>query len=80
METLRESLKNNLNTVITSVFDNADNFVETVCPDYKDAELLEFYMASERCRMSMLSWDGVTFTDTVKTDDVLDWYNTINTI
>lgn len=35
LETLKESLKNNLNTVITSVFDNADNFVGTVCPEYK---------------------------------------------
>mgnify|MGYP000052216024 CR=1 FL=1 len=66
-----------LDAVITAVFDNEEKFFNDLYPVKKDCQLLEFYMASERCRLSVLSWEGVTFTDTVKTRDVIDWFNGI---
>lgn len=63
-----------LNQVVTAVFDNEDSFLAHVYPEGAEHQLLEFYMASERCRVALLTWDGVTYVDTVKTADVMDWY------
>lgn len=66
-----------LDAVITAVFNNEEKFFSDLYPVNKGCELMEFYMSSERCRLSVVSWDGVTFTDTVKTRDVIDWFNSI---
>lgn len=64
-----------LDTVICKVFDNEERFMKEVYRPEKewDGELLEFYMASESCRLTILLECGQHITDTVKTGDVLDW-------
>lgn len=66
-----------LNAVCCKVFDNEVSFMETCWQYGKDRnywdELIEFYMAGERCRIAVLLPCGTTITDTVKTEDVLAW-------
>jgi len=65
-----------LNEIIVAVFDNEKEFMQNIWrPMVEYDELIDFYMASERCRLSVLLPDGVTITDTVKTVDVIDWFN-----
>jgi len=78
---MQSNLIDLLNAVITVVFDNEKDFMESCWrygkePDYWD-ELLEFYMASESCRIAVLLNCGTTISDTVKTRDVLDWFEGI---
>lgn len=64
-----------LNAVICKVFDNEERFMSEVYRPEKewDGELIDFYMASERCRLTVMLKCGQHITDTVKTIDVLDW-------
>jgi isopropylmalate/homocitrate/citramalate synthase len=74
-----ETLIRNLNTRIQKVFDNEklfmQKFFETEYGEWE--ELLEFYMASERCRIAVLDTTGCTTTTTFKTSEILDWLRTI---
>ena len=64
-----------LNTVICKVFDNEEQFMKEVYRPSEgwDGELIDFYMANERCRLTVMLESGQHITDTVKTADVLDW-------
>jgi hypothetical protein len=64
-----------LDAIICKVFDREEEFMRDVYrPNQSwDGELVEFYMASERCRLTVLLHSGEHITDTVKTQDVLDW-------
>ena len=73
-----ENLAKQLQTVINLVFEKEGDFIKSLCPQYSEYELLEFYMASERSRMTLLSFDGAHFTDTVKTQEVIDWFEANN--
>jgi len=67
-----------LNVVIGKVFENEKSFMDSCWRKQIEwDELLEFYMASERCRISVLLPCGETITDTVKTEDVLAWADSI---
>lgn len=74
-----ETLIRNLNTRIQKVFDNEKLFMQKFFePEYGEwGELLEFYMASERCRIAVLDTTGCTTTTTFKTSEILDWLSTI---
>lgn len=71
---MMEALKQDLYRVISFIFDNEEDFKGAICSQYAAFELLEFYMAGERCRMTFLTDEGEHFTDTVNTDEVLHWY------
>ena len=74
-----ETLIRNLSTRIQKVFDNEKLFMQKFFePEYGEwEELLEFYMASERCRIAVLDTTGCTTTTTFKTSEILDWLRTI---
>lgn len=73
---LTEALKQ----VITTVFIYEDSFLTNIYPNGKKDELLEFYMGDECCRVVLLTWSGQTYVDSVKTLDVLNWYNEMEKI
>lgn len=67
-----------LNVVIGKVFENEKSFMDACWREQVEwDELIEFYMASECCRIAVLLPCGTTITDTVKTDDVLAWVDDI---
>lgn len=69
-------IRDMLNTIITKVYENEREFLSRVYHYSEKLDSLEldsFYMASERCQLTLLSYNGSRFTDTVKTQDVLDW-------
>lgn len=74
-----ETLMRNLSTRIQKVFDNEKLFMQKFFePELGEwEELLEFYMASERCRIAVLDTAGCTTTTTFKTSEILDWLRTI---
>lgn len=67
------TLKDQLNSIITFVFDNDDRFLDDHYGHHESCELLEFYMASERCRFSVINYEGETIRSTASTDDILNW-------
>jgi len=68
-----------LSTIITKVYENERDFLVKVYPKVSDNfEIDGFYMASERCHITFLNHDGSRFTDTVKTQDVLDWLDELD--
>lgn len=63
-----------IDKITNTVFEYEDEFFKLVyTPWHTGDELLSFYMGSEVCRLTLLSWSGVTYTDTVKTDAVVEW-------
>lgn len=63
-----------LDTVSDRVFENEEKFLNDLFPVGKGDELLDFYMASDRCKLILMTEEGTTYTtDTVKTSDVIDW-------
>lgn len=74
-----ETLVKILSTRIQKVFNNEELFMQKFFePEFGEwEELLEFYMASERCRIAVLDATGCTTTATFKTSDILDWLRTI---
>lgn len=58
---------------ITFVFDNEKEFIDKFFRCYNVDDLLEFYMASERCKVILLLNSGETISDTIKTNDLLKW-------
>lgn len=71
------NIKSELARIIQKVFDNEEDFMKEVYlkddPTRIDDELVSFYMASERCKLCMVHPSGRHYTDSVKTQDVLDW-------
>jgi hypothetical protein len=74
-----DTLLRYLSVTIQKVFDNEKLFMQKFFePEYGEwGELLEFYMASERCRIAILDTNGRTTTTTFKTKEILDWLRTI---
>jgi len=68
-----------LKSRIQKVYDNEKLFMQKFFePEHGEwEELLEFYMASERCRIAVLDTTGCTTTTTFKTSEILDWLRTI---
>lgn len=64
-----------LDAVIDKVFDNEKRFMLEVYRPGEQwrGELIDFYMSSDRCRLTVLLECGQHITDTVKTADVLEW-------
>lgn len=70
-------LTNLLNIYIRKAFENEKAFLGRFWVRDTD-ELSEFYMASERCRMNiMLVEHGKTMTTTIRTDEFLEWADSI---
>lgn len=73
-----DNLVKDISTVIQTVFDNEEKFLKDFYPVDEGYELHEFYIGSGRCRLVILSWGGMTFSDTVKTQDVFDWVEALS--
>lgn len=62
-----------LSFYISKAFEHEAAFMKDIWRGDNNDELIEFYMASERCRFTVLVDSGAHVTDTVKTSDYLDW-------
>ena len=62
-----------LNDAISKAFDNEREFLKRFWKGNEDDELVECYMASERTRIAVLVDSGATVTDTIPTDEFLEW-------
>lgn len=74
-----DNLKNDLETVITAIFDNEEEFLKKFFSTIpSDARIHEFHMSSGGCKLVLTSgFTGYPRTLTVETDDVLEWYQSI---
>ena len=79
MKITHDTLVLYLSSTIKKVYDNEKLFMKKFYePEYGEwEELLEFYMASERCRIAVLDTNGCTTTTTFKTSEILDWLRAI---
>lgn len=64
-----------LSEVITAVFDNDKEFLKALCEPLRLCDIEQFYMASERCYIVVSDWCGDARNGTIRTKDVLDWYD-----
>lgn len=67
-----------INKLICFVFDNEQKFKEKLLKNrYNVGEIMlhEFYLASERCRIVLSLDKGGHVVDTVRTADVVGWYD-----
>jgi len=54
-------------------FEYEDEFLATFCKDMKAADLLECYMASDRCKIIFVLDSGTTISNTVSTTKFMSW-------
>ena len=68
---------NELEKIEDKAFENVTNFLNN-CWGRSDKcnwdDLIDFYIGSENCRVSILLECGTTITDIIKTLDVIKWY------
>jgi hypothetical protein len=70
------NLVQQLEVVIGAIWKNSEQFLNDVYPEHRNCdELINFYMADENCNVVVLTREGATYTDTVKTSTVLEWYH-----
>lgn len=67
-----------LSWFIDTAFDYEQEFLANFWEwDPDKAELLEFYMANDKCKVVVVMSDGRTVTSTINTDEYIEWTNDI---
>ena len=54
-------------------FENEEEFLDAFCKDMKATDLLECYMASDRCKIIFLLESGTTISNTISTTKFMAW-------
>jgi len=67
------NIRDALSKYVNCAFEHEDEFLETFCKDMKATDLLECYMASDRCKIIFLLESGTTISNTISTTKFMAW-------
>lgn len=67
------NIRDALSKYVNCAFEYEDEFLETFCKGMKATDLLECYMASDRCKLIFVLESGTTIGNTISTTKFMTW-------